>query len=155
LNARRQRDFDELEQRRHRAGRFGAHVPGLAPTLDHALLQAVKVAQHVAPFRAEGGRAAAVIQFLAQHHRDLAPVWWFLRSLRGSRRQEGSSPEQIQAGSAVHLTLEQFEAIDLPLSLPAAPWQCECRPNCSAILFQTGSKRLNRRDTASVNGIER
>ena len=81
---------------------------------------------------------------------DLALVRWFLRSLRGSRRQEGSSPKQIQAGSTVHLTLEPFEAVDLSLSLPAAPWQCECRPNCSAILLQTGSNRLNRRDTAGT-----
>ena len=52
----------------------------------------------------------------------ILPRFGFLRTLRGSRGQEGSSPEQIQAGSAVHLTLEQLEAVDLPLSLPAAPW---------------------------------
>ena len=87
---------------------------------------------------------------LGNSNPDLAPFRWFLRTLRGSRGQEGSSSEQIQAGSAVHLTLEQFEAIDLPLSLPAAPWQCECRPNCSAILLQAGSKRLNCGDTAGT-----
>ena len=103
-----------------------------------------------------GAEVAFLLQFQAlhvagdEHGVDLAPVGWFLRSLRGSRRQEGSSPEQIQAGSAVHLTLEQFEAVDLPLSLPAAPWQCECRPNCSAILLKTSSKRLNRRDTVGT-----
>lgn len=50
---------------------------------------------------------------------NLPKAWWFLRTLRGSCCQEGLSPERIQAGSAGHLTRE---AIDLPLSLPAAPW---------------------------------
>ena len=60
---------------------------------------------------------------------NLPRAWWFLRTLRGSRCQDGLSLERIQAGSAGHLTRE---AIDLPLSLPAAPWHCECRPNQSA-----------------------
>ncbi len=72
-------------------------IHGAAPSPDNTLI-------------ATTGRGSSNVYLIDTRSLDLAPVGWFLRTLRGSGRQEGSSAEQIQAGSAVHLTLEDIGA---------------------------------------------
>lgn len=65
----RQGDAGGLEQGAGDAGRGRAQDHLLAGLVDLDFLQAVEVAQHVAPLRAEAGGAAPVLEFLAQHER--------------------------------------------------------------------------------------
>jgi hypothetical protein len=45
---------------------------------------------------------------------------WLFVGFDGSCCEEGAATEEVELGAAVHGALEQLEAIDLPLVLPAA-----------------------------------
>src|SRR5215211_6486546 len=67
LDAGRDGDAAGPEQRGRGGAGLGSHAPGLAALCHLALLQAVEVAQYVAPFRREACGAAAAQQLVPQH----------------------------------------------------------------------------------------
>src|SRR3954453_6678239 len=69
LGPRRPSDAGGLEEGRGTAIGLCAHVPCLAGALNGGVLQTIEVAQHVAPLRTEAGRAAALVQLIAQDER--------------------------------------------------------------------------------------
>ncbi len=75
-------------------------------------------------------------------------LWWFSRALRGSCRHQNAPSQQVEAGAAVALPLQQFEAVDLAFGLAAAPGQGEGSANRRPVLLQPGGERLDGTDTA-------
>jgi hypothetical protein len=52
-----------------------------------------------------------------------------------SGSEEDATAEEIEVGSAVHLTLDQLELVDLAFRLTAAPGHRERRPDRRFILL--------------------
>jgi hypothetical protein len=46
---------------------------------------------------------------------------------RKSGRVKDAQPEQVEAGAAIHLPLDQLQPVDLPFHHPVAPRQLQCR----------------------------
>ena len=49
------------------------------------------------------------------------PPWWLFRTLRGSCRHQNAPSQQVKAGLAVALPLQELDAVDLAFGLSAAP----------------------------------
>jgi hypothetical protein len=45
------------------------------------------------------------------------------RAVAGSVRVQHPQSQQFDACSAVHLSLQKLQPVDVPLSLPVAPWR--------------------------------
>ncbi len=75
--------------------------------------------------------------------REPPPPAWLSHTLRGSRGEEHAAAEQVEAGAAVHLPLQQLEPGDLPLGLAVAPRRRERRPDGGAVLLQPGREGLD------------
>src|SRR5687767_12898091 len=65
------------------------------------------------------------------------------RTLRGSGGKQGATAEQVEAGAAVHLPLQQLEAGDLALSLAVAPGRGQRGANRGTVLLQPDGERLH------------
>ena len=52
---------------------------------------------------------------------DPPPVKWLFVEFGGLGCEEEAATQQVELGPAVHGALEQLQAVDLPLVLPAAP----------------------------------
>src|SRR3954470_24922977 len=70
------------------------------------------------------------------------PLLRLSRALRGSGGEQGAVAEQVEAGAAVHLPLQQLEAGDLTLGLAVAPGRGERGADRGAVLLQPGRERL-------------
>ena len=82
----------------------------------------------------------------------MAVVWscpgWLFRILRGSCRQQNAPSQQVEAGTAIELSVQQLDAVDLPFSLPAASGLGQSGANCRAIHFQPGGERRDGKGAA-------
>ncbi len=74
---------------------------------------------------------------------ELAPLAWLSRSLRGSGGEEHAATQQVEAGAAVHLPLQELEPGDPALGLAVAPRRRERRPDGVAVLLQSGREGLD------------
>ena len=72
-----------------------------------------------------------------------SPFLRFSRTLRGSYRHQNASAEQVEAGVAIHLPLDGFQAVDLSFGLPVAPGGGEGSAYSFGVLLQSGSKRFH------------
>lgn len=78
----------------------------------------------------------------------IAPVWWVFRTLRGSCRHQNAASQQVEAGATIALPLQQLEAVDLALSLAAAPRLAQGGSDRRAVRLQPGSERRDGRGAA-------
>ena len=123
---------------------------------DHALarsshrnLQASEADPVPAPrCRRSSGRVRQAVHRHRGPNREVDPSRWFSRALRGSCRKQNAASQQVEAGSAVALTLQQLEAVDLSLGLSAAPGFSERGAHRGAVLLQPGGKGLDCGDAA-------
>ena len=60
--------------------------------------------------------------------------------LSGLGRVKDAPPKQVEAGTAVHLTLHQLESVNLPLHHPVAPGQLQCRSHSILIAPKAARK---------------
>src|SRR3954471_14027775 len=65
-----------------------------------------------------------------------SPLLRLSRALRGSSGEQGAVAEQVEAGAAVHLPLQQLEAGDLTLGLAVAPGRGERGADRGSVLLQ-------------------
>ena len=68
---------------------------------------------------------------------------WLSVGFGGSRCEEEATTQQVKLGSAVHGALEQLEAVDLSLVLPAAPGQAKAGANGSPVLIEADGETLD------------
>ncbi len=80
--------------------------------------------------------------------RGVAPLNWLFRTLRGLCRHQNASRQQVEAGPAVALPLQQFEAGDLAFCLAITPGQGQSRAHRSAVPLQAGGECLDGADAA-------
>src|SRR5437763_447296 len=64
---------------------------------------------------------------------------------------EDALPQQVEVRAAVHLPLDEFEAIDVALHLAVAPDQCETRSYCCLICEQARGKPVQLNDPARLH----
>jgi hypothetical protein len=71
------------------------------------------------------------------------PLQWLFAEFGGSCCEEEASAQQIEFGAAVHAALQELEAVDLSLSLAAAPRQTQGGAHGTAILIEIGREALH------------
>lgn len=70
--------------------------------------------------------------------------------LGGSRCEEEAATQEVELGSAIHRTLQQLEAVDLPLVLSAAPGQAKSGTNSGPVLSEVDGEVLDLPHTAGT-----
>ncbi len=78
----------------------------------------------------------------------IAPVSWLFRILRGSGCKENAATQEVEAGPAVHCTLDQLQAGDLALGQPVASGCGDCSAHSGPVLLEARRKGLDGADAA-------
>lgn len=71
------------------------------------------------------------------------PRFGLSRTLRESRSEEDTAPEEVEVGAAVHLSLHELQARDLALRLRVAPGRRQGSAKRIAVLRETGREGLD------------
>lgn len=78
------------------------------------------------------------------------PSKWLFVGFDGSRCEEEAATQEVELGAAIHRTLQQLEAVDLPLVMSAAPRQAKACANSGSILSEADGEALVHPSTAGT-----
>ena len=70
----------------------------------------------------------------------ICPHGVVLRRVGGLGSKKEPTAQQVELGAALHASLQQLEAVDLPLGLPAAPVKAKFRSDGGSVLVEAGGE---------------